>query len=73
MRMATVAVRLILSSSRVLSLTILDILIEARLQTAVSSSEVLRVISVQRFELRTTPLWSCGDLTLQGSLNVIQG
>ena len=33
-------------------------LIEPRLQTAVSSAEVLSRISVQRFELWTTPTWS---------------
>ncbi len=48
-------------------------LTEPRLHTAVSSSEVLSVISVQRFELCTTPTWSCGERTLQGSLNVIHG
>ena len=48
-------------------------LIDARLQTATSSVLVLSVISVQRFELWITPLWSCGERTLHGSLKVIQG
>src|SRR6266516_5997745 len=46
---------------------------EPRLQTAISSSEVLSVISVQRLELCTTPTCCCGLLRLQGSLNVIHG
>ena len=46
---------------------------EPRLQTAVSSAEVLRVISVQRLLVWMTPQWSCGLRTLQGSLKVIQG
>ena len=46
---------------------------EPRLHTAVSSSLVLRVISVQRFDEWMTPQWSCGERTLQGSLNVIHG
>ncbi len=47
--------------------------IEPRLQTAVSSTDVFSVISVQRFDECTTPAWSCGERTLHGSLNVIQG
>src|SRR3989338_9996246 len=46
---------------------------EPRLHTAVSSLDVLSVISVQRFELCTTPTWSCGERMLDGSLNVIHG
>src|SRR5438105_8589517 len=46
---------------------------EPRLHTAISSSEVLRVISVHRLELCTTPACCCGLLRLHGSLNVIQG
>ena len=48
-------------------------LIDPRLHTAVSLFEVLRRISVQRFELCTEPTWSCGERTFDGSLNVIQG
>ena len=48
-------------------------LTEPRLQTAISSSEVLSVISVHRFELCTTPTCCCGLRMLQGSLNVIHG
>jgi len=48
-------------------------LIEPRLHTAISSAEVLRVISVQRLELCTTPTCCCGLRRLHGSLNVIQG
>jgi hypothetical protein len=33
---------------------------EPRLQTAVSSAEVLSVISVQRLDEWMTPQWSCG-------------
>jgi len=47
--------------------------IEPRLQTAVSSGPVLSVISVHRLEECTTPAWSWGLRTLQGSLNVSQG
>ena len=46
---------------------------DPRLQTAVSSSEVLSVISVQRLLLWMTPVWSCGERRLHGSLNVIHG
>ena len=46
---------------------------EPRLHTAVSSLEVLSVISVHRFEEWITPTWSCGERTLQASLKVIQG
>ena len=60
------------SSSRP-SRTWLSRLIEPRLQTATSSSEVLSVISVQRFEEWMTPAWRCGERRLQGSLKVIQG
>src|SRR5437879_12037415 len=48
-------------------------LTEPRLHTAISSREVLSVISVHRFELCTTPACCCGLLRLQGSLNVIHG
>ena len=43
---------------------------EPRLHTAVSSLDVFSVISVQRFELCTTPAWSCGDLMLHGILEI---
>ena len=43
------------------------------MQTAVSSREGLRVISVHRLELCTTPAWSCGERMFDGSLKVIQG
>ena len=46
---------------------------EPRLHTAVSSRDVLSVISVHRLELCTTPTWSCGERMFDGSLNVIQG
>ena len=48
-------------------------LTEPRLQTAISVSLVLSVISVHRFELCTVPRCCCGERTLQASLNVIQG
>src|SRR3546814_13678643 len=48
-------------------------LTEPRLHTAISDSLVLSVISVQRFELCTTPTCCCGERILQGSLKVIQG
>jgi hypothetical protein len=48
-------------------------LTEPRLQTATSSRLVLSRISVQRFELWTTPAWSCGLRTLAASLKVSQG
>ncbi len=44
-----------------------------RLQTAISVSEVLSVISVHRLELCTTPTCCCGLRTLQASLKVIHG
>src|SRR5258708_5416922 len=44
-----------------------------RLQTAISWSLVLSVISVQRFELCTTPTSCWGERRLQGSLKVIHG
>src|SRR5205085_12466385 len=46
---------------------------EPRLQTAVSVSEVLSVISVHRLDECTTPACCWGERTLQASLNVIQG
>ena len=46
---------------------------EPRLQTAISSALVLRVISVHRFELWTTPTCDCGERMLHGSLKVIHG
>src|SRR5690625_2177215 len=47
---------------------------EPRLQTAISlPAEVLRVISVQRFEECTTPTCCCGLRILQGSLKQNQG
>ncbi len=48
-------------------------LMEPRLQTAVSSFDVLSKISVQRFELWMVPTCDCGDRRFEGSLNVIQG
>src|SRR3981189_3154806 len=48
-------------------------LTEPRLHTAISWALVLSVISVQRFELCTTPTCCCGERRLQGSLKVIQG
>ena len=48
-------------------------LIEPRLQTAISVSLVLSVISVQRFELCTVPTCDCGERTLHASLKVIHG
>src|SRR3546814_8753351 len=48
-------------------------LTEPRLQTAISESLVLSVISVHRLELCTTPTCCCGERILQGSLKVIQG
>ena len=48
-------------------------LTEPRLQTAISVSLVLSVISVHRFELCTVPRCCCGERTLQASLNVIHG
>ncbi len=48
-------------------------LTEPRLQTAISVSLVLSVISVQRLELCTVPTCCCGERTLQASLNVIHG
>ncbi|MNT51399.1 hypothetical protein D3C72_1883630 [compost metagenome] len=50
-----------------------DRLTEPRLQTAISSSLVLRVISVHRLELWTTPTCCCGLRMLHGSLNVTHG
>src|SRR3989344_2516824 len=44
-----------------------------RLHTAVSSNDVLSVISVHKLLECTTPQWSCGDRMLQGSFQVIQG
>ena len=46
---------------------------EPRLQTAISVSLVLSVISVHRFELCTVPTCDCGERTLHASLNVIHG
>src|SRR3984893_5949174 len=48
-------------------------LTEPRLQTAISVSLVLSVISVQRFELCTVPTCDCGERTLHASLKVIHG
>ena len=48
-------------------------LTEPRLQTAISVSLVLSVISVHRLEECTTPTCCCGERTLQASLNVIHG
>src|SRR5258708_12566931 len=46
-------------------------LIEPRLHTAISLPLVLRVISVHRLELCTTPTCCCAERKLQGSLKVI--
>src|SRR5712692_163032 len=48
-------------------------LIEPRLHTAISLQLVLRVISVHRLELCTTPTCCCGERKLQGYLKVIHG
>ena len=48
-------------------------LIEPRLHTAISSSEVFKVISVQRLDEWMTPVCCCGDLKLHASLKVIHG
>ncbi|MNI36677.1 hypothetical protein D3C73_907350 [compost metagenome] len=48
-------------------------LIEPRLQTAISSLLVFKVISVHRFELWTTPTCCCGLRRLHGSLKVSHG
>ena len=72
-RIASVTVSPSAASSRRPSTTWRARLTDPRLQTAVSSALVLSVISVQRFELWTTPAWSCGERTLHGSLKVIQG
>ena len=40
---------------------------EPKLQTAISVSLVLSVISVQRLDECTTPMWFCGERTLHGS------
>ncbi len=48
-------------------------LTEPRLQTAISVSPVLSVISVHRLLEWTTPTCCCGERTLQASLKVIQG
>src|SRR5258706_12324256 len=73
MRMAVDTVFLSLSWSRLPSFICASRLTEPRLQTALSLSEVFRVISVQRLELCTMPTCCCGLRMLQGSLNVIQG
>src|SRR5579883_2285723 len=44
-----------------------------RLQTAISSCEVFKVISVHKLELCTTPMCCCGERKLQTSLKVTQG
>src|SRR3989344_805928 len=46
---------------------------DPKLQTAVSSLEVFKRISVHKLELCTTPTWSCGERTFDGSFQVIQG
>src|SRR2546427_12243382 len=48
-------------------------LIEPRLHTAISLQLVLRVISVHKLELCTTPTCCCVERKLQGSLKVIHG
>src|SRR5438045_9055384 len=48
-------------------------LTEPRLQTAISVSLVLSVISVQRLELWTVTTCDCGERTLHASMNGIQG
>ena len=77
MRMAVLMVRCSLAWSS--SLPVLPSfkccarLTEPRLQTAVSVSLVLSVISVHRLDECTTPTCCCGLRTLHGSLKVIQG
>src|SRR5512142_3087766 len=79
MRMAVVTVRFSLSWSiwPALACPLGKIcavrLTEPRLHTAISLSEVFKVISVHRLELCTTPTCCCGLRMLHGSLNVIQG
>src|SRR6056300_1868670 len=48
-------------------------LTEPRLHTAISSFDVLSVISVHRFDECTTPACCCGLLKLHASLKVIHG
>ena len=48
-------------------------LTEPKLQTAISWSDVFKVISVHKLDEWTTPACDCGDLILHGSLNVTQG
>ena len=50
-----------------------SMLTEPRLQTAISVSLVLSVISVHRLLLCTVPTCCCGERTLHASLNVIHG
>src|SRR5215470_10075754 len=73
MRIAVEIVVFIFEKSSPLSVRWATRLTEPRLHTAISSAEVLSVISVQRLELCTTPTCCCGLLRLQGSLNVIHG
>jgi hypothetical protein len=73
MRIAVVMVFLSFSWSTAPSFRCCSRLTEPRLQTAVSVSLVLSVISVHRLDECTTPACCCGERTLQASLKVIQG
>ena len=61
------------SSSRAPSFMCLAKFTEPRLQTAISSALVFKVISVQRLDECITPVCCCGDLKLHESLKVIHG
>src|SRR3989344_2626222 len=73
MRIATGTTRATMSRSKAPLLMKLERLMDPRLQTAVSVAEVLSVISVHRLLECTTPQWSWGERTLQGSFQVIHG
>ncbi|MCY1526573.1 hypothetical protein D9M68_616050 [compost metagenome] len=73
MRTAVLTVFSSLAVSSLPSTMWLTRLIEPRLQTAISSLLVFRVISVHRFELWTTPTCCCGLRRLHGSLKVSHG
>src|ERR1039457_5634408 len=73
MRTAVEIVSLSFLVSMPFSLTWAARLTEPKLHTAVSSLEVFNKISVHKLELWTTPAWSWGERTLEGSFQVIQG
>src|SRR6266508_2352108 len=75
MAVQTVFLSLSWSSLRAPSMSFMcpTMLIEPRLHTAISLQLVLRVISVHKLELCTTPTCCCGERNLQGSLQVIHG